>query len=813
MLPREILTAKITKRVIAPVIRDNSIIMKQFSMLGILFLLSTGLFAQVSIRGKVLDAKTDEPIPYGKITSSLEQVLTSNNGEFDIRAMNGDQLEISAIGYRVETRIISGTASDLTIRMFESSVTLPTMEVFALRADDKTPVARTDMDEEAIESQDVARDMPYILENTPSVVTTSDAGAGIGYTGLRIRGSDQSRINVTINGVPVNDAESQGVFWVNTPDLASSLSSLQIQRGVGTSTNGAGAFGASINMETKSLTKESYASVHLGGGSFNTQRYTLNFGTGLINGHWTLDGRATRIKSDGWIDRASSDLRSYYLALGYTTGRTTVKAVVFGGRERTYQAWYGTDSATFAADRRFNYAGAIYDANWNVTDYYDDQVDNYGQDYYQLHINHQLNTNWSLGVSGFYTRGAGYYQEYQQDQAFGDYGLTPIYSPTDTIAFTDLTRRLWLDNHYYGALANVTGSIGDLQLTIGGAWNRYDGDHYGTILWARYASDSEPRDRFYDNNSIKNDVNGYVKAEYALNEKWIAYADLQVRNVAYNGGGTEEENFNFQFEDNLTFFNPKAGVVYTPNAHSRWYASYAVANREPNRKDYLNAVGGDMPRPERLQDVEIGFDYGKEQYAFSVNGYFMYYTDQLVLTGELDNVGYPIRENVGESYRAGIEISGIQHFGSLFSLSENITFSGNQNINYVESLGDTATMNLGSTPIAYSPSVIAGVTGTFHLPLNLDFSITGRTVSEQHLTNNGNDNLVLPAYTVADLRLSGQWEFTSLKSLRAYVLAANITSNRISESYYASNGYVYGNSVWFYPQAPINFFFGLEFGF
>lgn len=779
--------------------------MKQFSMLGILFLLSISAFGQWQVKGRVLDQQSGEPITYATIVTSETRVTTDRSGSFSLRVSAPGILEISALGYKSVSVKAEADAPELIVRLEAQATSLPMMEVVSLRATDNVPVARTDLNESDIENEDVARDMPYILENTPSVVTTSDAGAGIGYTGLRIRGSDQSRINVTINGVPVNDAESQGVFWVNTPDLASSVSQLQIQRGVGTSTNGAGAFGASINMETKSLSKEAYGDLHIGGGSFGTQRYTLNFGTGLIGGHWTLDGRASRVKSDGWIDRATTDLRSYYLALGYSTEKTTVKAIVFGGRERTYQAWYGTDSAMYAENPRFNYAGAIYDDSWNIVDYYDDQVDNYGQDYYQLHINHVLDDHWKLGISGFYTRGAGYYQEYQQAQNFADYGLTPIYLGNDTINETDLARRLWLDNHYYGVLANAQATYNKLHLTIGGAWNQYDGDHYGTILWARYASGSQPKDRFYLNHSVKTDWNLYTKAEYSLAQNLTAYADLQIRRVGYSGEGTEEEQFVFNFGDELTFFNPKVGAVFRTSDNSRVYASYAVAHREPNRKDYLNAVGGDLPRPERLQDIELGYEGGDAVFNWSLNGYFMYYTDQLVLTGDLDNVGSPIRENVGESYRTGIEITSSWSPVAQLTIRENLTLSDNRNIGYIRSIGDSATENLGNTPLSYSPAIIASATAELHLPYSLNLGITPRYVGKQYLTNAGENSQALPSYFITDIRLSGVWSFNGLKRLRAYVMINNVFSEE-----YASNGYYGGGYYGFYPQAPRNYMFGLE---
>lgn len=782
--------------------------MKQLFMLGLIALSTVAFSQSVTISGRVLDRETGEPVSYPEFCRNAEDCLTelterSADGFFTITLQNATSTRtVNRVGYA--SQIITQWEDGMTIYLMPLSNTLNQVEVTAIRASTLAPFAKSNLNEDDIEQQDVARDMPYILENTASVVTTSDAGAGIGYTGLRIRGSDQSRINVTINGVPVNDAESQGVFWVNTPDLASSVSQLQVQRGVGTSTNGAGAFGGSINMQTKSFSEEAYADIHLGGGSFNTQRYTINFGSGLINNHWTIDARASRILSDGWIDRASSNLRSYYLSVGYQAEKTTVNAVVFGGRERTYQAWYGTDSATYEADPTFNWAGAIYDDNWNVVDYYDDQVDNYGQDYYQLHINHELNSTWNLGVSGFYTRGAGYYQEFQQGQSFGDYGLTPIITGGDTINSTDLARRLWLDNHYYGALANVTGSWEKLRVVLGGAWSQYDGDHYGTILWARYASGSLPKDQFYLNNSIKTDWNTYAKAEYTISNRLLAYADLQVRNVNYSGDGTEEGNFIFNFKDQMTFFNPKVGMSYRTGKGGNVYASYAMANREPNRKDYLNAVGGETPRPEQLQDIELGYEGSVNNFSWSANAYYMYYTDQLVLTGELDNVGYPIRENVGESYRMGIELSSAWKVSNLLTIRENLTLSRNQNLNYVVSVGDSSTQNLGNTPIAYSPSIIANVTFEFNVS-DFKLELIPRYVGKQYLSNTGDVSLTLPSYFITDARLSFTRDVAGVGNVRAYVMANNLLSQE-----YASNGYVYGTSVWFYPQAPLNYLFGIE---
>ncbi|MDX5428176.1 MAG: TonB-dependent receptor [Bacteroidota bacterium] len=777
-------------------------------ILAAFFTISTILAqSQTDVKISVRSSDGNEPISYARVRNlTTGQVqLTDALGVLTWKDLQVPyELVVSSLGFQSDT--LSGNETTVTVTLSPSITSLPSVEVLALRANDETPMAFVDLEKEEIEKRNNGQDIPVMLDQLPSVVTTSDAGAGIGYTGLRIRGSDQARINVTVNGIPMNDAESHGVFWVNTPDLASSLTSMQVQRGVGTSTNGSGAFGASINMQTTALTEEAYGSIHLGAGSFNTQRSTLAFGSGLISDHWVMEGRVSRIKSDGWIDRATSDLSSYYLSLGYVDQKNTLKLIAFGGGEKTYQAWYGTDSSTYAMDPRFNYAGALYDTNWNVVDYYDNQTDNYKQDHYQLHWNHKVNEALDLNVSGHYTYGRGYYEEYQQGQYLPDFLIDPVVVGGTTIEYSDLVRRLWLDNDFYGAIANLTYSFDGGQWTTGGGYHRYEGDHFGQVIWARFASNSEIRHRFYDNTSTKDDWNIYSKLQFGFTKTLIGYVDLQVRGVRYKGSGLEEGNTPFSFSDDLFFFNPKAGVTWKISAEQEAFGSVAISNREPNRKDYLNAAlsGDDSPKPENLTDLELGYRIQGKDWSLQANGFLMYYNNQLVLTGELDDVGYPLRENVGKSYRSGVEASAVWEPVNFFRWSANLTFSQNINLDYTWETSP-GVFQSENTYIPYSPDWIAGNNLTFRPIDGLEVSLLSKFVGEQFMENTNQRSFMLPSYLVHDLRMSYRFATGWLQKARVYLHVNNLLSEE-----YASNGYVYGSTLYFYPQAPINLLGGIQ---
>jgi iron complex outermembrane receptor protein len=667
--------------------------------------------------------------------------------------------------------------------------------VSAVRVTTKTPVTFSNVSKEELAKRNLGQDIPILLNYLPSVVTTSEAGNGVGYTGIRVRGSDATRVNVTINGIPYNDSESQGTFWVNMPDFASSVESLQLQRGVGTSTNGAGAFGASLNMLTDSYSDSASGEISNSIGSFNTQKHTVKFSTGLMNDHFEIAGRLSALKSDGYVDRASSDLKSYFLQGTYVGKKTLIKALAFGGKEKTYQAWYGLDAATMESHRTFNYAGMFTDESGN-TRFYDNQTDNYQQDHYQLHWNEKIAANWSTNLAFHYTKGKGYYEEYQEDQAFSDYGLAPI-AVAPTVNITDLVRQKWLDNNFYGTTFSANYKAEKLDVILGGGWNKYEGDHFHKVIWARFASQSELGDHYYDDFSKKTDGNVFVKANYQLLDNLSFYGDLQVRNVHYKADTPEAGLVN----DNLNFFNPKVGLNYEFNGKNILYASYAKANREPNRTDYENG----SPKPERLNDFEIGWRHGSEKVKFNANAYYMGYKDQLVLTGELDNVGSPIRKNSGDSYRLGVEVDAVFQISKQFIMAPNFTISSNKNVDFVSDVSGALT-NLGDTNIAYSPNFIAGNMLTFSPIPAFKISLLSKYVSEQYMNNIEDAGGKLKDYFVNDFNASYEIATTSIfKSI-----AINLLANNIFNVDYVSNGADYGGGyVYYYPQAGANFLAGL----
>ena len=775
-----------------------------------------GANAQIKLNCTVVDGSTSEPVT-GAIITLLEQDYPLESDEkgkavFELGKTGIYTLQVDAPAYERlirEITIIEGSSEvDVTLRLKSSSTVLQAVEVTALRADEQTPVAYTNLDATAIAQRNSGRDIPFLMEQTPSVVATSDAGAGIGYTNIRVRGSDITRINVTVNGIPINDAESNGVFWVNMPDLASSTNSIQLQRGVGTSTNGAGAFGASLNMQTDGAKKEPYAMVNAGIGSFNTQRYTVQLGTGLINKHWWMSGRLSQITSDGYIDRATSNLKSYYLSGGYINDRTSLRAVVFGGKEITYQAWYGVDSATRASNRTFNYAGAIYNDAWEVVDFYDNQVDNYAQDHYQLHLNRILNDQFRLNVSLHYTYGRGYYEEYIQGAYMPDYNLNPIIGGADTISFTDLVWQKWLDNEFFGGIFNLQYSSEHFTSILGGGIHQYEGRHFGEVIWAQYASQSLPGNEFYRSYSVKTDANVYWKNLYQINSNLSAFLDLQVRSVAYRASGLDDDVGSFAFDQNNLFFNPKVGVNYIIFNGNRLYASYAVANREPNRTDMIYADPDDLPKPENLQDFELGFSGNTEKLNWDFNAFYMFYRNQLVLTGALDAVGYPIRKNIGRSYRLGIEIAVAWQPLSWLTWRPNITYMQSQNLDYIQELSDGTVRALGNTAIAYSPNLIAASALEFNLFKGLMFGVYSKYVGQQYLSNSESERLSLEGYFLNDLRLAYRVQPGWIQEIEVYMNALNIFNVE-----YSSNGYVYADMPYFYPQAGVNFLGGIQVSF
>ena len=692
-------------------------------------------------------------------------------------------------------------------------IVLDEVLVSALRVTRETPVTFSNLDKEEIKPRNLGQDIPILMNYLPAVVTTSDAGAGIGYTGIRVRGSDATRVNVTINGIPYNDSESQGTFWVNMPDFASSTENLQLQRGVGTSTNGAGAFGASLNLLTDAVSQEAFGQVSSSVGSFNTFRANVKFSTGLLSDKFELGGRLSRIVSDGYIDRASSELESYFLQAAYATDKTLVKALLFGGHEITYQSWFGIDAETLATNRTFNPAGMFTDQN-GETQFYDNEVDNYKQDHFQLHWNQQITNNWSTNLAFHYTYGRGFFEQYREEDDFDTYGFDPIDVNGETITTTDLIRRRWLDNDFYGTVFSAQYNKEDWNVILGGGWNNYLGDHFGEIIWARFAGDSEIRDRYYEDDSQKTDFNIYAKATYLLKNKWRLFGDLQYRTVGYTANGEETG----LVDDTFNFFNPKAGITYNLDEKNNIYFSYAVAQREPNRNDYENG----SPRPEKLNDFELGWRYLSTKSSLNTNIYYMRYKDQLVLTGELNDVGAPLRANVGDSYRLGLEIDGRFALGKKFVWQPNLALSINRNIDFLFQR-DGVLQNLGDTNIAYSPGIVAGNIINYLPTEGLFISLLTKYVGEQYMGNIDSETSKLDAYTTTDLNIQYEWQTSGF--LKTVIISGLV--NNIFDAEYVSNGYFFTfdddfsnpgtittiEGAGFYPQAGINFLVGATFVF
>jgi len=694
-----------------------------------------------------------------------------------------------------------------------SPISLEEVSVAGLRASEDQPVPFSEVTKEDLASRNLGQDLPILLNFLPAVVTTSDAGAGIGYTGIRVRGSDATRVNVTINGIPYNDAESQGTFWVNLPDFASSVESIQLQRGVGTSTNGSSAFGASLNILTNAATQEAYAEITNAVGSFNTLRHTLKFSTGLLNDHIEISGRLASIASDGYIDRASSDLNSYFLQGIYQDDNTLLKALVFGGHEITYQSWFGVDPLTLENDRTYNFAGEIYNANGDLTGYYDNQVDNYRQDHYQFHWNQKYNQNWSSSLGLNYTYGRGFYEEYNNDASLANLRLNDVTLGGATQSTTDNITRKWLDNDFYVLTANAQYTTDDSNLVLGGLVSTYDGDHFGKLIWATFASNAQPNHEFYRNKGEKSEVTFFGKLTQKVTDKLSAYVDLQIRNLGYKANGTINELGTIDIDDSFNFFNPKLGVTYNANKNTQWYLSYAKAQREPNRTDYENG----SPRPEVLNDFEAGIRKKGNRATWAANLYYMRYKDQLVLTGEIDEVGAPIRENVGDSYRLGLELEANLALSDQWLWQPNITLSENKNLDF-RFQRDGALQNLGNTNIAYSPNLVAGSNLVFVPSTQFQVGVLSKYVGEQYLGNIDADLSKLPAYFINDLNVT--YSIGPLKWVKN--IDFSLLVNNIFNAQFESNGYFYTyddtwsdpnqvttiEGVGYYPQAGRNFLLG-----
>jgi len=770
--------------------------------LVIIFLGGNHAFGQYTMNGTVRALNGLHPLHGATIQvgGSKQTTVTDEFGQFHLEKMQEGRhvVLVKFLGYadiRDTINIPSGQRIDYI--MEESTTVTEAVIVQATRADATTPTTFVNVTRQQLQQQNFGQDMPMLLNWTPSVVTTSDAGMGVGYTGIRIRGSDATRVNVTINGIPYNDSESQSTFWVDIPDIASSTQSVQIQRGVGTSTNGSGAFGASINLQTASVNADPYLDLIAAGGSFETQRFTVRAGSGLIGERWSFDAKISSIQSDGYVERATSNLASYYISAGYHGTKTMMKAIAFGGSEKTYQSWYGVDEATLNMNRRMNYAGALYDASGTISGYYDNQVDDYVQNHYQFHVSHQLNERWSATGSLHYTYGRGFYEEYHQYRSFASVGLPDFVQPDSTYTASDMVLRKWLDNIFYGFTYGIQYQGERSTFLLGGAVHQYSpAKHFGEIAWAQVPGSVLPGYQYYDGRSEKGDRNVFLKWNYKLNEKLSSFADVQYRGVNYSTSGIRDDQSPYSVDDRFDFFNPKAGLSYTLSDKNFLYASYAIAHREPNRSDYLE--GSTTPRPERLNNLEVGLRRNANLYAFELNYFHMQYTDQLVQTGAIDNAGYPIRANVGSSFRTGVEISGAIRFSNAWSWNANATWSVNQNKDYIVFENNIPVPK--DTKIILSPGVIAGSQLAWRPLAGMEAAWLSKYVGSQYLDNTENVSVRLSDYWINDVRLTYEISPRGFKSIGWSVLI-----NNMFDLMYSSNGYSYGGTPYYFPQAGRNF--------
>lgn len=783
---------------------------KNFALLVIALLLVMPVNSQNLIRG-VITGQSQEKLLGATVRLIGTELATASDrdGAYRLEEVKDGYytMEVRYVGYLKQTRRVKISQDlEIDIQLKQSPIISDAVIVKGTRANEKDPIVYTQISEAEINSGNRTQDIPYLINMTPSLVTTSDAGTGIGYTGLRIRGTDPSRINVTVNGIPYNDSESHDVYWVDIPDFISSVDNIQIQRGIGTSTNGAAAFGANINIQTKSLSAEPYAELHSTLGSFNTFKNSVSAGTGLMNGRFTADVRLSNLSSDGFIDRAFAKMNSVYFAAGWYSKKSILKATVFTGHELTYQAWGGVPAEMLENNRTYNpYT-------------YENEVDDYQQNHFQLHWSYQINRDLNFNLALHHTSGNGYYEQFKGGQDFADYLINPVISETDTIFSTDLVRRKWLDNKFSGAVYNLNYTLNNLDLYAGGGWNQYDGDHFGRVIWAEYASNSSPEDDYYFSNGLKTDFNSFVKANYSMGQKLHLFADLQYRVIDYTIDGRDDDQRDISQYHKYNFFNPKAGLVFNPSGSHRLYASVAVGNREPKRSNFTDARPDQEIKPEQMIDFEGGYGISTKRLSTSVNLYFMDYKDQLVLTGEINDVGSPIMVNVPESYRSGIEFEIIWRPVKSLVWGVNATFSKNKISSFDEYVDDWDTWgqqitNLEETDLAFSPNLISASRLEWK-PINgMTLRLDSKYVGKQFMDNTSSQDRMLDAYFLNDFLISYERPFGSIKNVRIFAQVNNLLDHQ-----YESNAWVYSyfyqgtrsQMIGYYPQAGRNFLVGLS---
>lgn len=797
-------------------------------------------YSQHNLTIKTVDRMTQNPLQHASISIDGQNSITNISDKDgliklqDIR--NGNHtIQVSFVGYQTWTQRIQ-VAHDMTLTVQLDPKTIRTEEVLVVstRAKKNAPTTFKNISKDEISKNNLGQDIPYLLNQTPSVQVNSDAGAGIGYTSMTIRGSDNQRINVTLNGIPLNDAESMGSFFVNLPDFASSTETIQVQRGIGTSTNGAGSFGASLNIQSNTLAEKPYTELNNSFGSYNTWKNTVKLGTGLINDKFAFNARLSRISSNGYIERGSSNLQSFYIDGGYYGKKHTLKGIVFWGKEKTYQAWNGVPEPLITGDRsrmedyavnglgisgaekdRFMNAGR----NYNLYTYHN-QTDNYTQKHHQLHYTNILSDKLTLNTALHYTRGYGYYEEFRQGDKLSKYGLPNVTLGNDTIKTTDLVRRRWLDNYFYGMTYSLHYRPNDqLEIIWGGAYNQYKGKHYGQVIWAQYASTGFLDDNYYFGKSQKNDFSNFLKVDYKL-DKWIFMADVQYRNFDYRMYGDDDKVKNYNYHPKFNFLNPKFGATYLLNDQANIYASYAFAQKEPVRKDFIekNSKLPD-PTPEKMQDIEVGYRFTNTTFNFGLNGYGMFYKDQLIPTGEISDTGSPIRQNVKDSYRIGIEFDGSWNINKQLNWKATATFSQNKINNFEEIIKDwngvepDTKIFYSKTDIALSPNMILSSNFSYSPIEPLTFSLLSKFVGRQYLDNSSAKERSISSYFVNNLLANYNFAAFGLKNINVSLQVNNLLNDK-----YETSGYTFGAIDgdtrkyynFYFPQAPTNFMLGLN---
>jgi iron complex outermembrane receptor protein len=789
--------------------------------------LSGRAFCQASVSGRVTD-EFGAPMSGADVVleNTYQGAVTDANGYFVIKNIKFGTyiLKTSHVGYTSKSEIINlGPDKEINFRLSSANIIAEEVVILSARVKQGTPLNYTNVSKTEIEERNFGEDIPYILGLTPSMVNSSDAGTGIGYTNFRIRGTDMTRINITMNGVPLNDAESHGVWWVDMPDFASSVDNVQIQRGVGTSVTGSAGFGATMNFQTFTMSWRPYAILNSTFGSYNTLKNTISAGTGMLNGRFSFDFRMSGIRSDGYIDRASSDLHSFHLQAGYYTGKTMLKFNVLSGREKTYQAWYGVPSSILKYDRRFNPAGMIISDEGDTT-FYDNETDNYQQDHYQLTFSQEISSELFLNTTLHYTKGSGYYEEYRQNQLLADYTISPVITGNDTINSTDLIRRKWLANDFYGLTWSLLFKQDKVNGSLGGGLNSYDGQHFGRVIWARFAGESEINHEWYRGTGFKKDGNMFLKINYQLLRGMVAYGDLQYRFIRYKIGGIHEDLRKLSLDNIYGFFNPKFGLNYDFNSNHSIYFAFAIANREPTRSNFTDAdTTHPAPVYETLFDYELGYRAGLNKFYLEANLYYMNYHNQLILTGEINNVGAPIMTNIPKSYRAGLELVGGYHPWNSLKIEANLTLSRNKIEKFTEYVDNWDYWNdpvyqpyqfsryLGETDLAFSPSLTGGSRITYEFINNLKIILQSKYVGRQYIDNTSSEKRILGNYFVNDLSAS-----YSLNTKLFREMAFSLQINNLFNSKYESNAWIYryvtGGEEHFtdgyFPQAGIHLYFG-----